>query len=126
MKVYIVLSGHYSDTSIERVFLNKEKAEYWAEARNYVYDDDYRVEEYQTSDEKVDISREKKPVFHYTDDEWYWGDRCIATPGEVVDEDRWGEQRLHVFSETLLPDEKVWKIFHDMETRIKAEKAGIV
>lgn len=49
MKVYIVTSGTYSDYGIERVFLDKEKAEKYAEMMS---SHDYRVEEYETDDDK--------------------------------------------------------------------------
>ena len=49
MKVYIVTSGTYSYYGIERVFLDKEKAEKYAEMMS---SHDYRVEEYETDDDK--------------------------------------------------------------------------
>lgn len=55
MKVYIVTSGEYSNYGIERVFLNKEEAYCWAGIQRY---DDYEVEEYETSDGKVELSGE--------------------------------------------------------------------
>ena len=47
MKVYVVTSGIYSDYSIERVFLDKNKASEYAE---WLGNDHVTVEEYDTSD----------------------------------------------------------------------------
>lgn len=63
MKIYVVTSGIYSDYCIQRVFLNKEKAE---EYRLWLRDAN-EVEEYDTSD---DILIEKK--YHvYVELRWY-------------------------------------------------------
>jgi len=63
MKIYVVTSGIYSDYCIQRVFLNKEKAEeyrLWLRNAN-------EVEEYDTSD---DVLIEKK--YHvYVELKWY-------------------------------------------------------
>lgn len=63
MKIYVVTSGTYSDYCIQRVFLNKEKAE---EYRLWLRDAN-EVEEYDTSD---DVLIEKK--YHvYVELRWY-------------------------------------------------------
>lgn len=48
MRVYVVTSGTYSDYMIERVFLDKDKAE---EYREWLPGGDNYVEEYDTSDD---------------------------------------------------------------------------
>ena len=48
MEIYIVTSGCYSDYGIEKVFLDKEKAEHFAE-----WGEDRRVEVYNTEDDHV-------------------------------------------------------------------------
>ena len=63
MKIYVVTSGIYSDYCIQRVFLNREKAE---EYRLWLRDAN-EVEEYDTSD---DVPIEKK--YHiYVELKWY-------------------------------------------------------
>lgn len=47
MKVYVVTSGSYSDYSINRVFLDKEKAEKYVDMC-----EDSEIEEYETDDDK--------------------------------------------------------------------------
>lgn len=68
MKVYIVTQGAYSDYSIRKVFLDKEKAEKYAKYISTQYDEAY-VEEYDTYDENFIT---KKPYIkcslHYTVD----------------------------------------------------------
>lgn len=48
MEIYVVTSGCYSDYGIEKVFLDKEKAEHYAE-----WGEDRRVEVYNTEDNCV-------------------------------------------------------------------------
>ena len=55
-KVYLVKAGEYSDYYIERVFLDKEKAERYAQLRRYTSDIN-GVEEYELSDDMVMMSR---------------------------------------------------------------------
>ena len=52
MKVYIVTQGEYSAYRIEKVFLNKEKAEKYAKYKSTDYDECF-VEEYDTYDENL-------------------------------------------------------------------------
>lgn len=51
MKVYIVTHGSYSDYRIDKVFLNKKKAERYVETARKGYDEP-RIEEYETHDDK--------------------------------------------------------------------------
>lgn len=55
--VYIVTAGEYSDYRIERVFLDKDNAYKYRDLMNSKYDD-YRVEEYDTSDDDIKFSDE--------------------------------------------------------------------
>lgn len=57
MKVYVVTSGHYSDYSIERVFLDKDKANKFVKYRNG-YDSwkDFKIEEYDSFDDKYEVA----------------------------------------------------------------------
>lgn len=130
MKIYIVVMGEYSDKHIERVFLNKEKAEYWAEAQNDFREHEYygkaRVLEYETSDESVEISGRRVPTYHYEEYRNYWGDQCLAIPGKRVDNSLWGDGTCHYFSEKPLTDEEAEKIFRDMQTRLQARKEGLI
>ena len=57
MKIYIVTSGSYSDYGIEKVFIDKQKAEEYAEW----LEDSNDVEEYETDD---DVSFEKLHNIH--------------------------------------------------------------
>lgn len=54
MIVYIVTDGSYSDYGIDKVFLSKEKAEHYVKYMNGAKHSyrDYRVETYETEDEK--------------------------------------------------------------------------
>ena len=53
VKVYIVTSGSYSDYSIEKVFLDEEKAEKYANCFDTTYYmDSVRVEVHETSDDE--------------------------------------------------------------------------
>lgn len=121
MKIYIVTAGEYSDYHIERVFLDKKKAEYWARLENGI--DEYTdcgIEEFDTSDENVDCAAKIVPVYHY--DEWRseWGRECMAVPGVVF-----RNERFQLFSEKELPEEVVEKIFRDRRTQMEAEKNGL-
>jgi hypothetical protein len=51
MKVYVVTAGSYSDYHIERVFLDKEKAERYVELSQNSCDEPY-IEEFETDDDK--------------------------------------------------------------------------
>ena len=53
MKVYIVISGDCSGYSIERVFLDKAKAEKWAKYNNGRYYNKTEVKEFDTYDENL-------------------------------------------------------------------------
>ena len=55
-KVYIVTSGYYSDYSIERVFLDKEKAEKYVSVSHR---NDLSVEEYDITDLNVELENIK-------------------------------------------------------------------
>lgn len=55
--VYIVTAGDYSDYRIERVFFDKDKAYKYCDLMNNRYND-YRVEEYDPSDNDIKISDE--------------------------------------------------------------------
>lgn len=52
MKVYVITAGSYSDYHIERVFLDKEKAERYVELSNNRYETPY-IEEFETDDDEV-------------------------------------------------------------------------
>lgn len=52
MKVYIVVAGQYSDYHIERVFLDKEKAERYVELSQNGYDSPY-IKTMETSDDYI-------------------------------------------------------------------------
>ena len=54
MNVYIVISGCYSDTCIEAVFLNERKAELYCAIHNKSQIDDYRIEEFETADDNIE------------------------------------------------------------------------
>ena len=58
MKVYVVTRGEYSDYSIEKVFLDKEKAEKYAELyeKTNRYADNVNVEEYTIFDDSFDCN----------------------------------------------------------------------
>lgn len=130
MKVYIVTMGEYSAYHIERVFLDKEKAEHWAEAQKDFtqpdYEEDIQVEEFETSDEAVEISGRKVPTYHF--DEYYnfMGDECLAIPGKRVDDSRFGDGVCHYFSEKPITQQEADKILHDMRTQLKAKKEGLI
>jgi hypothetical protein len=65
MKVYVVTEGEYSDYSIVKVFLNKEKAEKYAELYGKGdWFDTTRVEEYIVYDEFFD-SKLTEPIEFY-------------------------------------------------------------
>lgn len=69
MKIYIVTSGEYSDYHIERVFLDKEKAETFSKkATTDHYGENYVVEEFDTDDE-MNMSRMPYHVKFYNG-EW--------------------------------------------------------
>ena len=59
MKIYVVTSGSYSDYCIEKIFINKDKAEYFSK-----WCRDSQVEEYETSDEDI-VAPGYKVSFNY-------------------------------------------------------------
>ena len=63
MKIYVVTAGEYSDYHIERIFLDKEKADNFCKYHsgdNIFWEDTMRVTEYETSD---DIYQEPKESY---------------------------------------------------------------
>lgn len=58
MKVYIVTSGEYSSYGIERVFLDKEKAELYARLHKTGYGE-FQVEEHDTFDDNIVASEDE-------------------------------------------------------------------
>ena len=64
MKVYVVTSGEYSDYRIEKVFLDKDKAELYRDLHRH---EDYyfqmEVEEYDSYDDNITGSREDMILF---------------------------------------------------------------
>jgi len=67
MKVYTVWSGEYSDRGMYAVFLDKEKAEKYAEVYTKLDGyDDYWVVEYETEDDKFNINTEVTKYYYCT------------------------------------------------------------
>ena len=74
-KVYVVVSGHYSDYHIEGIFESKENAEkvcacnnnasYMGYDNKRYYDNDFRIEEYEFADESYGFSKTVKPMYVY-------------------------------------------------------------
>lgn len=65
-KVYIVTSGSYSDYGIDRVFKDKRKAEIWCAEKNTKYEwDEYRIEEYEYSDDKMEYREDIELVYRF-------------------------------------------------------------
>ena len=69
MKVYIVTEGAYSGYHIERVFLDKKKAEEYVKFHsgnlNMIFDD-MQIEEYETYDDKFITEKENSPCIRVT------------------------------------------------------------
>ena len=66
MKIYLVTYGCYSDYSIERAFLSKEKAFCWAAAENSKSNSrDFCVEEYETSDDSFITDGKVETQVHF-------------------------------------------------------------
>lgn len=67
MKVYVVTEGEYSDYCIDKVFIDKKKAMAYVSAKNgdvkNKYCAFYRIEEYETSDEKIQCNVDVKEYF---------------------------------------------------------------
>ena len=58
MKVYIVTSGEHNDYSIEKVFLDKEKAEEYKRLTNNSWgSEEKEIEEWEVSDDKIEIGK---------------------------------------------------------------------
>lgn len=72
MKVYVVTGGEYSDYHIAAVFIDKEEAEKQCAVLNSYYfrefDDfwnlSYKIQEYDTDENQVEITHEIKRVFY--------------------------------------------------------------
>jgi hypothetical protein len=88
MKVYVVTRGEYSDYSIEKVFLDKEKAEKYAELyeKTNRYADNVNVEEYTIFDDSFDCNLTEPNTYYaqYIDLEtgrlgWYGKEKCISS-----------------------------------------------
>ena len=63
MKIYVVTAGEYSDYHICKLFLDKEKAEKYVAIYNEMNEyDECWLNEWETSDEKVDMTAK---VSHY-------------------------------------------------------------
>jgi hypothetical protein len=55
MIIYVITSGDYSDYHIEKVFIDKEKAEKYVEYQNrYIKYDECRLEEYDTEEQQFE------------------------------------------------------------------------
>lgn len=129
MKIYLVTLGEYSDYHIEAVFLDKQKAEYYAATHNeeegrYLT---YVVEKYDSSDEDVEISGSRPVRYLYTSEK-----HGVPVFDEPIVEYRewktpWGENSdYRIVSAKPLGRAKVKKIAEDIRAKHRAEKEGLI
>lgn len=128
MKIYVVLSGYYSDRDIDAVFLDKEKAKYYAK---FNCDESGRVEEYETMDEMYEI--DVHTINYYKIN--MAGDGTINTITEEKYEYIPGRKKFKEvftpnvsgFNGTIIADseEQAKKIMYDKRAAWLADKYGI-
>lgn len=125
MKVYVVTSGEYSDYSICAVFLDKKKAQYWTAAQNTEENssDPYEIEEYDLSDDSVEISNARPVMFRYSTYED--GTLVFGPPKAEVKKDNFGWFDYCIVSPKQLNADQVEKIKEDLITKYLAEKEGL-
>ncbi len=92
MKVYIVTQGDYSDYSIRKVFLDKEKAEKYAKYISTKYDEAY-VEEYDTYDENFITKK------HYIKCKLFFYIEYCNKVRVISDDDDWRNEVKYVIKE---------------------------
>lgn len=126
MKVYIVTSGEYSDYTIDAVFLDKKKAAYWAAEKNTEEKyRNYRVEDFNSSDEAVDISDSRQIMYRYTPYEN--GFICFGSPKAEFKSTigAYGDNYC-IISSKRLSQTKVDKIVADLRTQYFAKKEELI
>lgn len=68
MKVYVITSGCYSDYHINRVFIDRDKAELYCAMVNKDFNHEaVEIEEYETSDDDIEGKLDKHYMFRITD-----------------------------------------------------------
>lgn len=140
MRVYIVTEGAYSDYSIQDVFLSREKAAAYVKANEGRWDD-YYIEEYDTSDDKIETTQDfldnvyiKIDVVNDFNTGAWNIDVCTAyrveyfySCAEIRELKNWREPKPYGLRITLrvrpwYSDEKIIKIAQDEYAKWKAEK----
>lgn len=128
MKVYVVTTGSYSDYEIAKIFLDKNKAEEFA---NWVKDSN-GVDEWETSDDdfefgglkdKVIVSAHYYPNTHYINinkTEYYFGDMVNRFPYTVYK----NKEYTHLCTYKIVPndydEEKIKRILYDKWAEVQS------
>lgn len=132
MKVYIIMSGEYSDCCIDAVSLNEEEAERVCATLNKKKTDDYCwIEEYDTEKIKIDTSREIKRKF-YMESDYKTGEvlhfeklgAFFDGNDEILFDEEYGKPiiKATVILSRETTDEKAKKIMFDRISKFKAER----
>lgn len=145
MKIYVVVSGVYSDYGIDDVFIDKEKAMAYCAARNdreyrTNFDSNYRIEEYDTSNNDIQSSVETGYVYsylYYANIKEYEILQCAIRSKQFYDErcvDNWYRRNIDG-NECLLyevfcflkeeNEELALKICRDKLAMLKAKTEGV-
>lgn len=131
MTIYLVTSGEYSGYGIEAAFLDRHKAEiYIATRRSQGYYEEYWLEEWETSDDRIKGDVDTIWEYHfYTGDIDIYTAHCIVKNEVGIYNNRIeiekGRPAAYVYMKNN-DNAKAKKIARDMYAKYKAEKEGIV
>lgn len=133
MKVYVIISGEYSDYQINAVTLSKEKAEQicaMLNGSNGYRSDTAIIEEYDTDEIQCETNEDVglcyEAAFNYkTLENMYWCDPFYSFGRNEIGKSLTHDGRMILISATFpkdMPQEKVRKIMCDRVAKWKAEK----
>lgn len=131
MKVYLIVSGLFSDHRVDYVKLNREEAEKVCAVMNEeVSEDCYYIEEHDTDDINVDTDIEVKKAYMVSDHYGIRIDKPIYTVSDINKLERYNINGEEWISGTAtfpksISDENAHRIIQDRVAKFKAEKEGI-
>lgn len=144
MTVYVITGGEYSDYHIGGVEVDKEKAErlcaefnsFWFNDRDigvndiHLYSNSlYRIEEYDTDDDQMEMQNEVKRIFGMRDSGDFVRGYLVSVDINQCSVKQHGGFKYIEIIATLpkdISDEKAKKIMYDRIAKFKAERAGVI
>ena len=138
MKVYVITEGEYSDYHIEKVFLDKAKAEEFCALQNRKgnsYNGSWDIEEYETSDAYINSTGIVRYLYTYWIDKSHAIPKTLTPSVYVVGYDKeptvrdgnpnYSDFIRITFTLQSRDEEKARKILFDTYAKYKANREGI-